>query len=314
MSDRPVILVTEPYGDEAMARLASVGEVRLVDGMDSAALMSAVADCDALVVRTYTKVTAAVIEAATPLKVIGRAGVGLDNIDVVAAKARGIAVVYTPAASTNAVAELTVGLMLALERRIVDGDVMVHDGRFGEARRTFRLRELRGLTLGIVGMGRIGQAVGRICAHGLGMRVLFNDICDVGLLDIDAESIKKNELFESADVVSLHVPLTDATCGLIDAQVLQQFKPTTTLINTSRGAVVDEAALARALKEGRLAGAVLDVFDSEPPSSDSPLLAAPNCLLSPHVASRTTPSLAAMESVVEDVVAVLVGHGPRYSA
>ncbi len=314
MADRPTILVTETYGESAMARLASAGEVRTVDGRDGAALMAAVGDCDALVVRSYTRVTADVLAAAGRLRVIGRAGVGLDNIDVAAARERGVSVVYTPAASTRAVAEHTVGLMLALERRIVDGDAMVRDGRFDAARRTFRSRELAGLTLGIVGMGRIGQAVGRIAADGLGMRVVFNDIRDVGVLPFAATRIEKGELYSAADVVSLHVPLTDETRGLVDAAALRRFKATGMLINTSRGAVVDGGALAAALKDGRLAGAALDVLEREPPASDDALLGAPNCLLSPHVASRTGPSMSAMEDVVEDVVAVLRGEEPRFSA
>ncbi len=314
ITDRPVILLTESYAAAAMERLATAGEVRTVDGTDEAALLGAVGDCDALVVRSYTRVTADVIAAASRLKVIGRAGVGLDNIDVDAARERGIMVVYTPAASTRAVAEQTLGMILALERRIVDGDAMVRDGRFGEARRTFVSRELRGLTLGIVGMGRIGQAVGRICVNGFGMRVVFNDIRDVGQLNFDATGVENRELFATADVVTLHVPLTSATRGMIDDDALKHFKSTTTLINTSRGAVVDQNALATAIEEGRIAGAALDVFDPEPPRMDDPLLRLSNCLLSPHVASRTSRSLAAMENVVEDVVAVLTDGNPTHPA
>ncbi len=314
MNNRPFhIVVAETYGDAALAVLREAGEVRMLESCDEDSLRRAVATADALLVRTYAQVTPRVLEAAPRLRVIGRAGVGLDNIDVEAARARGIAVVYTPAAATHSVAELTIGLMIALERHIVGSDTAVRAGQFGQARRVSRGRELHGLTMGIVGLGRIGRCVGRAAA-GLGMKVVFNDIVDVGELDYPAQPVDKPALFSTSDVVTLHVPLTPTTHKLVTAEVLAGFRPTATLINTARGAVVDLVALAEALKAGGLAGAALDVYDPEPPPPDHPILHAPHTLFSAHVGARTHSGLARMEEVVEDVVAVLNGRTPRYTA
>jgi len=286
--------------------------VRFATACDQATLIRELPRADALLVRTYAEVTAAVIEAGNSLKVIGRGGVGLENIDLAAARRRGIAVVYAPAAASDSVAEFTVGLMLALERRLVPADTMVRSERFAEARRTLIGRELRNLTLGIVGMGRIGRRVGRIGRCGLGMNVLFNDVVEVSGLDYEAQPVDKQRLWAESDVVSLHVPLTAETRHLIDADALEQFRRRATLINTSRGPVLDAAAVASALSAGRLAGAAADVFDPEPPGAAHPLLSAPNTLLTPHVAARTSVGLARMNDVVDDVIAALAGRQVQY--
>ncbi len=308
------IVVAESLSEEAVKRLEAVGDVRQLAACDPDTLLAAVPGCDALVVRSYARVTAQVLEAGDRLKVVGRAGAGLDNVDVAAARARGVVVVYTPAATTNAAAEHTVGLMLALERHLVACDRMVREGRFLEAREAFLSRELRGLVLGVVGMGRIGQAVARICRNGFAMHILYNDIRDVGPLDFDAMAVEKETLYAESDVVTLHVPLTDLTRGLIDAATLSRIKSSATLINTSRGAVVDAGALAQALGGGRLAGAAIDVHDPEPPPADYPLLDVRNCLLSPHVASRSAQGVTRMNDVVDDVIAVLRGAQPGHPA
>ena len=310
----PTIVVAEAYSEASLATLRRAGEVRVLKSYDEASLLEAVADADALLVRTYAQVTDRVLDHAPRLRVIGRGGVGLENINVAAALRRNITVVHTPAAATRSVEELTIGLMIALERRIVDADQAMRRGQFAQARARSRGRELCGLTMGIVGLGRIGMCVGRTCSLGLGMRVLFNDIVDVGPLDFPAEPADKAALFRESDVVSLHVPLTPLTRGMVSAEVLATFKPTATLINTSRGAVVDLIALADALTAGRLAGAACDVFDPEPPPPDHPILHAPNVLLSAHVGARTHEGLDRMNAVVDDVVAVLQGRSPQYPA
>ncbi len=312
--ERPRILVAEPLNEGAMERLASVGEIVVPASCGEADLIAAIGDCDAVVVRSAAQITATVLDAAPRLKVVGRAGVGLDHIDLEAAKARGVQVVHTPHAPTVSTAELTVGLMLALERRLVLADAMVRDQRFAEARRELIGRELRGLTLGVVGMGRIGTTVARICHDGLGMRIRYNDIREIGPLPFDAESTTKEMLYAESDVVTLHVPLTELTRGMIDAAALRRFKSTATLVNTSRGPVVRADALADALQSGSLAGAALDVHDPEPPGRDHPLMVLPNVLLSAHLGSRTHTSLAAMSTVVDDVLAVLEGRRPAYPA
>jgi D-3-phosphoglycerate dehydrogenase len=312
--DRLDILVAETFDDSALERLAHVGRLRRASALDEETLAREVPGADALLVRTYAPVTRAVIEAGDRLKVIGRGGVGLENIDLAAARQRGIAVVYTPAAASDSVAEYTIGLMLALERQMVRGDAMVRQDRFLEARGALVGRQLRGLTLGIVGLGRIGGRVGRIACQGLGMTVFYNDIRDIEDVGYQATPVEKARIWSASDVVSLHVPLTRLTRHLVDGDVLARFKPSTMLINTSRGAVVDGEALAAALSAGRLAGAATDVYETEPPRPDDALLQAPNALLSPHVAARTGVGLARMNDVVDDVIAVLSGHPPAYPA
>ena len=306
------IVVCEHYADSAFERLRAVGDVTHLESPGEDELIAAVADADALLVRTYTRVTQRVLDAAPRLKVVGRGGVGVENIDVPAAAARGIAVVHTPAAATEAVAELTIGLILALERKIMTCDARVRAGEFDRARRDAVGRELGQSTLGIIGMGRIGRAVGRIAA-GFPMRVVYNDIIDVGPLDFAAEPMSKPDVYAAADVVTLHVTLTDLTRRLIDADALTRFKPAATLVNTARGAVLDADAVAAALREGRLAGAAVDVFDPEPPPPDHPLLRAANVILSPHAGARSYRGQARMNDVVEDVIAVLQGRPPRHA-
>lgn len=309
----PRILVTERYSQEAMERLSAVGEVTLLDRRDEPTLIAAVADADALVVRTHTTVTRRVIESGAHLRVIARGGVGLDNIDLAAARERGIPVVYTPAASTHAVADFAIGLILAAQRRIARLDREIRTGDFAALRsRDPGCSELRHQTLGIIGMGRIGSQVARRAALGFDMRVIYNDIRPVGPFPFPATSASRDQLLATADVVSLHVPLTTLTRAMIDAAALARMKPTACLINTSRGPVVVATDLATALHEGRIAGAAIDVFDPEPPPPDNPLRSAPNCVLTPHVASRSREGLAAMNDVVDDVVAILQGRRPAW--
>ena len=310
----PHIVVAEPYSPAAIESLRAAGRVTILEDFEAKTLTAAVADCDALLVRSYAQVNRDVLEAATRLRVVGRGGVGLENIDIDAARERGIAVVYTPAAATGAVADLTVGLMIDLIRGMSAGDRAVRTGQFAEARSCNVGRDLSKLTLGIIGLGRIGKVVARRCRRGFGMSVLYNDIVAPGWLDFVAEPVEKEELYARADVVSLHVPLTELTHRLIGEAALARFQPSAVLINTARGAVVERTALARALESGRLAGAALDVFDPEPPAPDDPLLRAPNTLLTPHVAARTVEGLSRMNAVVDDVVRVLTGRLPHYPA
>lgn len=315
MPDQPFhIVFAEEFDPTAVERMDSLGRVTLLAACDESTLMQAVCDCDALLVRTRAQVTRAVIEGAPRLRVIGRGGSGLENIDVGAARERGISVVYTPAASTDAVADLTVGLIISLVRKITTGDAMVRRGLFAKARERSVGCELADLVLGIVGLGRIGKAVARRCVHGFGMTVLYNDIVQPEPLDFAATPATKAQIYHEADLISLHVPLTDETRHLIDDAALAEFKRGAFLINTSRGAVVDSDALARALTAGKLAGAALDVFDPEPPPTDHPLMAAPNTLFTPHIGARTHRGLRRMNAVIEDVIRVLQGKPPRFRA
>ena len=309
---RPHIVVAESFGAGALAKLETVGRVATLASSDEAILLAAVADCDALLVRTNARVTRGILENAPHLRVIGRGGNGLDNIDLDAARERNITVVYTPDASTDAVADLTIGMMIARLRRFRDADQAARGGRFAEFRRQESGRELHELTLGIVGMGRIGRAVARRARNGFGMTVLYNDIVAPGLLDFVATGVAKEELYARSDVVSLHTPLTDQTRHLINAKSLAAFKRGTLLINTARGAIIDGKALADALNNGHLGGVGLDVTDPEPLPPGHALFNTPNTLITPHIGARTSLSLARMESVVEDVVRVLQGVQPLH--
>lgn len=310
----PHIVFTEPYAPEVVARAQEIGRVTVLSDHAEATLCSAVVDADALLIRTATRITRRVLESAPRLQVIGRGGSGLDNIDLIAARQRDIVVVHTPDAATDAVADLAVGLMIALVRGLNTGDRAVRSGRFNEARKAQLGRELRTLSLGVIGMGRAGSAVARRCALGFGMTVLYNDIVDVGPFEFPAASLAKEELFRRADIVSLHVPLTDETRSLIDEAALEQFKPGAYLINTARGEVMDAQAVARALEKGRLAGAGIDVFDTEPPPLDHPLLTAPHTIVTPHLGARTAGAQERMNAVVEDVILVLQGKPPMHRA
>ena len=308
------IVVAEPFDDDALDRLRALGEIVSLTTPDESSLIASVQGADALLVRSYVQVTRQVIASASRLKVIGRGGAGLENIDLTAAREHGVTVVHTPAAATRAVAEFTVGLILALERRIAVGATMITGDAFHEARRTLVGRELAGLTLGIIGLGRIGKTLAGICRHGLGMNIIYNDIVEMGCLEFVAEPVSKETIYRRSDVISLHVPMTNQTRGLIGSSQLQQMKPTAALINAARGAIVDSAELAAALGRGDLAGAALDVHDPEPIPPGHPILSASNVLLTPHLAARTAAGLARMNDVVDDVVAVLQGHRPRYPA
>jgi phosphoglycerate dehydrogenase-like enzyme len=299
------VVLAEGLDGPSEQRLAAAATVVRLAQPDEATLCAAVADADALIVRTHTRVTAAVLGAGQRLRVVGIAGVGLDQVDTAAAAARGITVLSRTAAATDAVAELTLAFMLTLLRPIPRLMAAYRAGQFRAAREAAHGRELRELAIGIVGMGRIGSAVGRICASGIGARVLYTDIRDVGALPFAATAVDKPTLWAGCDVVTVHVPLTDATRGLVDAAVLGQMPPGALLINTARGPVVRTDALVTALESGQLGGAALDVTDPEPLPPEHPLWRCERCLLTPHIAARTFGGLARMCGIVDDVLDAL---------
>ena len=303
------ILLTDELAHDAEQRLAAGSEIVRAPARDERTLCALIGDCDALVARTSTRVTRAVLTAGRRLRVIGVAGVGVDRVDTDAAGELGIQVLNTPAASTDAVADFAVAFMLQLLRPIPRLDEHYRRGQFHEARDVPHGAELGTLIIGIVGMGRIGSAVGRRCAAGFGARVLYNDIVDVGPFDFPAEPVDKPELWARSDIVTLHVPLTDQTRELMCADVLSRLQPHALLINTARGAVVDTEALADVLQSERLGGAALDVLDPEPLPADHRLFTCPRCILTPHVAARTRGGLHRMNAVVDDVLAFLRGQG-----
>ncbi len=304
------ILLAEGLDNDAERRLEAGAAVVRPSASDEETLCKAIVDCDALVARTHTAITRGLLAAGKRLRVIGIAGVGLERVDMAAAEELGIAVLHTPAAASDAVAEFAVGLMLQLQRPVPRLADAYGRGRFREARDKTHGSELRELTIGIVGMGRIGSRVGRICSAGLGAKVLYNDIVEIGPLPFDAAAVDKPTLWEQSDIVTLHVPATDLTRGLVDADVLARMRPSAHLINTARGVVVDTEALTVALQKGEIAGAALDVVEPEPLPPNHPLFSRKNCILTPHVAARTHGGLRRMYAVVDDVLSFLAKCDP----
>ncbi len=307
------ILVTEKISAEGLAALQQGGaQVDVTLDLDKDALLQTVPAYDALVVRSATKVSAEVIAAGTNLRVIGRAGSGVDNIDVDAATERGIVVVNAPASNNVAVAELTIGLMLSLARQIPVAHASVQAGKW--ERNKFMGWEVRDKTLGLVGLGRIGSEVARR-ARGMEMHVLaFDPVVSFDrAAQLGVEFVTMDELLARSDIISLHVPLVDGTRNLFNADTLAKMKAGSYLINASRGGIVDEAALVAALDAGHLAGAALDVFAKEPPV-DNPVVGHPRIITTPHLGASTSEAQAQTGTdVAEGVLAALAGGTPRYA-
>ncbi|HYM83277.1 MAG TPA: phosphoglycerate dehydrogenase [Candidatus Dormibacteraeota bacterium] len=306
------ILVAEPVAAEGMDLLRAQHEVDVRTGLSRDELCAILPDYDALVVRSQVQVDAGLIEAGSRLAVIGRAGVGVDNVDLEAATRAGIVVVNAPTGNTIAAAEHTVALMLALARRIPAADASLRRGEW--KRSQFTGTELRGKTLGIVGLGKIGLAVADR-ARALEMTIVGHDpfVSPEQAANHGAELVDLVALLARADVVTVHVPVTRQTRRLIDAAAIALMKPSAFVLNVARGGVVDEAALAAALRDGRLAGAAVDVFEREPPA-DSPLIDAPNTVLTPHLGASTAEAqvLVATE-VAAQILDVLAGRPARYA-
>jgi len=298
------ILVSDPLNDRALLALRGTPGVLVEErkGLSEAELLPLVADIDAWVVRGATKVTRRLIESAPRLRWVARAGAGIDNIDAVAAKERGVGVLNVPGANAVAVAELVFGLLLSLFRRIPDAHESVRRGEWEKTR--FQGRELRGKTMGIVGLGRIGRAVARR-AGGFEMTCVGHDplVSDDQIRSAGAEPLSFADLLSRSEILTLHVPLSPETRGLIGAPELERLPRGAVLVNAARGGLVDEAALLAALTRGELGGAVLDVFDREPPG-DSPLLKRPDVVATPHLGAAT---VEAQEAVGEEIVKLLLG-------
>src|SRR2546422_211714 len=291
------ILITDGLEPEAISTLRKTHEVD-VQEVDPKGLLDVVAGYHALIVRSRTIVSKAVVTHAPNLKVVGRAGVGVDNIDVTEATARKIAVVNAPTASTISVAELAVGHMISLFRHLPEADRSVKEGRW--EKKKLEGRELFEKTLGLVGSGRIGAEVAKR-AQAFGMRVIAYDpyISRPAAESLGIRLVEKDVMFREADVLSIHAALTSETKGMVGAAELALMKREAVLVNCARGEVVQEAALADALRAKTIAGAAIDVFEREPPVG-SPLLAAPNVVFTPHLGASTTEAQARAGTLIAD--------------
>ena len=308
------ILIADAIHEQGRALLASRPglTVDVATGLDEAALCQRIADYDALIVRSNTRVTAAVIAAGKRLKAIGRAGTGVDNIDVAAATERGIVVLNTPDANATTTAELTLAHLLSLSRHLQQADRSVRGGEWKPG--NFVGTELAGKTVGVVGFGTIGRIVVRRCLA-FRMRVLVFDpyvVAEV-IRETGAEPVALDSLLADADYVTLHCPLNETTHNLLNVARLSTMKPGARLINCARGGLVDETALVEALVSGRLAGAALDVFANEPPGA-SPLFTLDNVVLTPHLGASTEEAQQAVGLKIAEDIAAFLETGAAQSA
>ncbi len=304
----PRVLVADPLADGGLQLLQSRLEVLLP--RDESSLREAVPSSDALIVRSRTRVTSDLLDRGSRLRLVARAGIGVDNIDVDAATARGILVINAPLGNVRSTAEHTMALIFALARRVTAADRAVRDGNWKTG---YEGMQLSGKRLGVVGVGKIGRQVAAM-ASALGLEVLAHDpyLPEVAWPDLGLCPVPFETLLSEADIVTVHVPLLPETRGLIGAEQMGRMKAGAYLVNCARGGLVDEAALAGALASGHIAGAALDVFEREP-LRDSPLLSAPNLILTPHVAASTSEAQAQVSTdVALAVLDFFAGNPPAF--
>ena len=309
--ERPRVFATRRLPGGVLERLGAAADLEVWPGSKAPtreALLSGSRDAEGLLCLLTDRIDADLIASSLRLRAISSVSVGLDHVDLEAATARGIPVGHTPGVLTDTTAELALGLLLAAARRIVEADRYLRAGRWTEAWNPSELlgRDLHGATLGVIGLGAIGRAVATR-ARALGMQVL--GWSRSGRATAGVEIVELEDLLERSDFVSVHVARTPETRGLLGHRALARMRPGAFLVNTARGGIVDEAALAAALRSGRLAGAALDVFEREPLPPGSPLLSAPNAILTPHIGSATVATRVRMaELAVENLLAGLAGR------
>ena len=311
---KPLVIVTQTLSDQPAQWLATMCEV-VQAAPGHANFIAAAPRSQGLAIRTATSVDAKLLEQLPQLKVIARAGVGLDHIDLAACKARGIRVVHTPDANTQAVVEYVLALVFDAIRPRVFLSSPVDATQWEDVRNELTApRQLNEMTFGILGLGRIGKRLA-LALNALGCKVLFHDLLDIeSTARNGATSVTAQELFKQADILSIHIDGRDSNFQYVNANLIKAMKMDLTFINTSRGRVVDHHTLAKFLSVNTAAQAILDVHDPEPFLSDCPMLGLPNAHLAPHLASRTESAVLNMSWVVRDLVAVLQGRAPQFEA
>jgi len=312
---KPVVLLVDKIHPTYLAKLERCARVVRPDAYDeeSLAALAEKEQIDAMIIRTRGCVTEKILRASPNLKIVGRHGIGVDHIDIDAATRAGIWVVNTPEGSRVAVAEHTWAMILALAKNGPRADRAVRTGDFPFRERCKSI-ELRGKTLGVIGLGRIGTTVADIGKRAFGMNIIYTDILKFPAKEkrLGATKVTLKKLLASSQVVTLHTPLDASTEGMIGAEQLSWMRPETFLINCARGAIVDGAALASALKSGTIAGAGLDVFVPEEPPLDHPLMSCENAIFAPHSAAQTPEANLAYAEVVNDILLVLSGKAPKF--
>lgn len=305
------ILLTDGLEENGQEILRAKAQTDNRSGISAEELLQVVGEYDALIVRGRTKVTPAVFDAGKKLKVVGRSGVGVDNIDLNAAKQHNVTVVNAPIATTIAVAELTLGLMLAVLREIPRADASMKEGKW--LKKELEGGELWENTLGIIGFGRIGQAVAKRAAA-FDMKIIAYDpiVSADDIRKLGAEPVSLGELFTRSDIITIHTPLTDSTRNILNAEAFAKMKKGVYIVCAARGGVIDEAALLAALDSGHVAGAGLDVFATEPPGQ-SPLVTHPKVVATPHIGGQTVQAQRrAANDIATEVLAALEGKPLRW--
>jgi len=305
------ILITDGLDETGQSILRKSAEVDDRNNISADELLAIIADYDALIVRGRTKVTASVIQAGSKLKAIGRAGVGVDNIDLDAAKKHNVTVVNAPMSTSLAVAELTFGLMLTLAREIPRADAGMKQGKW--LKKELEGVELNGKTLGVIGYGRIGAEVGRR-ATAFGMNVIAYDplISEDDIKQRGAEPVSIQDLYAWSDFISLHLPLNVQTRDMMGAQAFSEMKTGVRIVSAARGGIIDEVELVKALNSGKVAGAALDVFSVEPPGLTE-TVSHPRVIATPHVGAQTVEAQSrASEDIANEVLSVLLGKPLRW--
>ena len=305
------VFLYEEMHEEGKAMLREKADLFVAERLDEPYLIDHVGDIDGIIVRANGRASRKVIEAAPRLKVVGRHGVGVENIDLEAATEKGIWVVNTPDANDASVAEHFFGLALMLSKMLKKGEMALREGRF-EARYQYIGNELHGKTLGILGFGRIGKTVARMGYRGFEMKILYYDSVRYPEAEgkLKASKVSLDEVLSRSDYVSINLPMLPETKGLIQERELSFMKPTAFIINVARGPVWDEKALYRALKERKIAGAGSDVFAVEPAPKDHPLFQLENFIGTPHMAAHTDEALRRMSRVAVDIIRVFEGKKP----
>lgn len=309
------VLVTDAVAFSGLGPLvgSDAFEVLSIDDSASQEFVSALGTAEALIVRSATKVTREMLSLAPDLKAVGRAGVGVDNVDIPAATEMGVAVFNAPGGNTIAAAELTMALLISVARKIPAAEASLRGGSWD--RDAFKGVELRGKTLGLIGAGRIGSEVAIRC-KAFEMNVIAYDpyLSPTRADELGIEMVGLEDVIGRGDFISIHVPLTDETKGIIGLEALSQMKPTAFVVNASRGGVLDEAALAKALHNGLIAGAALDVYEDEPLPGDSPLRDAPSLVLTPHLGASTAEAQVGVATEVAHKIRLLLETGNRADA
>jgi len=306
------VLIADPVSEEGIEVLRKCAEVDVKTGLKPEELIAIIGDYEALMVRSQTQVTAEVIAAGKKLQIIGRAGVGVDNVDIEEATRQGIVVVNAPTGNTISAAEHTIALLLALARHIPQANSSLKSGAW--KRSQFMGIEVRNKTLGIIGLGNVGSEVAKR-ARGLEMRLIGHDpfVSEEYAKNLQVELVTIKQLLKEADFITMHTPLTAKTKGLLGEKELAIVKPTVRIINTARGALIDEEALAKAVREKRVAGAAIDVFPVEPPA-ESPLFASDSIIVTPHLGASTAEAqVMAARDVAEQIADVFSGRPARYA-